>query len=72
VANLPLSYETPELEALFIQYGQIIKSNILKGRGIGFVHFSTHDEAEQARVALDKFTLSGHSLPLVVQYAQHK
>ena len=75
VAHLPNAYTTVELEALFRPFGNIITSRVLAdtttgdSRGVGFVRFDKHTEAETAISALNGQTLPHSSQPLLVKFA---
>lgn len=75
VAHLPKTFSQGELEALFRPYGTIITSKILLdggssvSRGVGFVRFDKHSEAEQAINTLNGTLLPGSTQPILVKFA---
>lgn len=75
VAYLPKTYTQTELETLFRPFGAIITSKILVdsstglSRGVGFVRYDKHSEAENAILTLNGKTLPGCTQPLLVKFA---
>lgn len=75
VAYLPKTFTQGELESLFRPYGTIITSKILvdnstgMSRGVGFVRYDKHSEAEQAMTTLNGTLLPGASQPILVKFA---
>ena len=75
VAYLPKTFTQGELEGLFRPYGTIITSKILidsatgLSRGVGFVRFDKHSEAETAMLALNGKLLPGSAQPILVKFA---
>ena len=75
VAYLPKNYTQTELEALFRPFGNIITSKILidtatgLSRGVGFVRFDKHTEADNAILALNGKLLPGCTQPILVKFA---
>lgn len=71
IAHLPKSYTQPDLEALFSPYGNIITSKILVdtttglSRGVGFVRYDKHTEAESAIISLNGKMI--HGVPGMIQ-----
>ena len=45
--------ETGQVEALFANYGDVEKVNIIEGKGFGFVEMSSRSEADRAKQALN-------------------
>jgi len=76
VRGLPLSCTAIELEQLFMPFGEVVQCRVLsnqntgESRGVGFVLFSTRDQAEAAVEALNNSTPHGFPGPLVVQFAE--
>ena len=74
VAHLPETCTQLELESLFKPYGNIITSKVLVdstsglSRGVGFVRFDKHQEAETAITALNGKMLPGCTQQLVVKF----
>eukprot|EP00742_Colponemidia_sp_Colp-10_P009925 GILJ01010863.1.p1 GENE.GILJ01010863.1~~GILJ01010863.1.p1 ORF type:complete len:421 (-),score=45.56 GILJ01010863.1:259-1380(-) len=75
ISGLPTTYTTRDLEQLFAQYGGIINSKLLtdpssgESKGVGFVRFNTHTEAQRAMEWLTGTLLPGASGPLNVKFA---
>jgi len=76
VSGLPHQLGDAELTALFVPFGAIVRTRVLSdpsthlSRGVGFVQFSSHDEAQQAINALNEKTPDGLSGPIGVKFAE--
>jgi len=76
VAQLPPEYTKEQLQALFAQFGTISECTILKdnqtglGRGVGFVHYTTREEAQLAIAKMNNYQLPGHMKPLRCKLAR--
>lgn len=76
IKYLPKNYFAKDLEDLFGEYGTVIQARVLMdnitglSRGIGFVLFSTRDEATKAKEVLDGKAPPGHSQALSVKFAE--
>ncbi|HOI44040.1 MAG TPA: RNA-binding protein [Candidatus Aminicenantes bacterium] len=59
-----LNYKTTEdnLKELFTQYGEVISTNILQGRGFGFVEMATAEAAQEARTKLNGTEFDGRKI----------
>jgi len=53
VGNLSQSVTNDELKALFANYGDVEKVNIIEGKGFGFVEMYSRSEADRAKQALN-------------------
>ncbi len=62
VGNLDYAATEEELRELFSAHGEIKEVNIINGRGFGFVEFSTPEEAEKAKEALDGQDFKGRTI----------
>lgn len=68
IGNIPYSMTEGELKTLFEEYGQVLKSSIIKDRdtgrskGFGFVEMSDADEAEQAIGSLNGKAFGGRTI----------
>ncbi|KAI6183807.1 ELAV-like protein 4 [Aphelenchoides bicaudatus] len=77
VSGLPRSMTQPELEKLFIPFGNIITSRILSdnvtglSKGVGFVRFDRKKEAEVAIEKLNGSTPAGFTEPMQVKFANN-
>ncbi len=75
IAYLPKTYAQADLEAMFRPFGTIITSKILidtetgLSRGVGFVRYDKHAEAQAAISALNGKVLHGCSQPILVKFA---
>ena len=75
IAYLPKSFTQEDLEELFRPCGNIITSKILLdkttglSRGVGFVRFDKHTEAENAILVLNGRHLPGSVQPIMVKFA---
>ena len=75
IAYLPKTYAQADLEAMFRPFGTIITSKILidtetgLSRGVGFVRYDKHAEAQAAISALNGKVLPGCSQPILVKFA---
>ncbi|KAK3087767.1 hypothetical protein FSP39_010387, partial [Pinctada imbricata] len=78
VQNIPLQYREEELQDQFQSYGNVIQTRVLvdqssgQSRSVGFVLFSTKEEAEQAMNALNGTTPPGGSKPYLIKFADNK
>ncbi|XP_059487258.1 ELAV-like protein 3 [Neocloeon triangulifer] len=76
VSNLPSWVETSDhLEQLFSPYGTIVSTRLLlnqnlKPRGVGFVRFNLHQEAEMAMKTLNRVILENCTAPLTIRFAK--
>ena len=62
VGNLKYSVTNEELEELFSSHGEVRVVNVIEGKGFGFVEFSSQEEAESAKEALNGSEFQGRSL----------
>ena len=75
IAYLPKTYTQADLEAMFRPFGTIITSKILidsdtgLSRGVGFVRYDKHAEAQAAISSLNGKVLPGCSQPILVKFA---
>uniref|UniRef100_A0A6P4ERF4 ELAV-like protein 1 n=1 Tax=Drosophila rhopaloa TaxID=1041015 RepID=A0A6P4ERF4_DRORH len=73
VAHLPSFMDEQRLNDLFSSYGRVLDVNVLRNkitkhsRGVAFVRFERHQDAEAARCALDQHRLSGSYRPIMVK-----
>jgi RNA recognition motif-containing protein len=76
VGNLPWSYASSDLEALFKQYGDVAAAEVImdretgRSRGFGFVQMANDADMEPAINALNGFNCGGR--PLVVNEARER
>ncbi|XP_051741337.1 ELAV-like protein 2 isoform X1 [Ctenopharyngodon idella] len=77
VSGLPKTMTQMELDQLFSPYGRIITSRILVDRitgvskGVGFIYFDLHTEAEEAIKGLNAQKPPGCTEPITVKFARH-
>lgn len=75
IAYLPKTLAQTDLDAMFRPFGTIITSKILidtetgLSRGVGFVRYDKHSEAQAAISALNGKVLPGCSQPILVKFA---
>lgn len=62
VGNLSYSVNSTQLQELFAGYGEVRESNVIEGRGFGFIEMATPEEAEKAKEALDGSEFNGRTL----------
>ena len=62
VGNLSYSATNEELEELCASHGEVKSVNIIQGKGFGFVEFSSPEEAEKAKEALNGVDFKGRTL----------
>ena len=62
VGNLSYSVTNQQLEELFTNYGEVINTNIIDGKGFGFVEMASADEAEKAKEGLNETEFEGRTL----------
>lgn len=62
VGNLKYSVTDEQLQKLFSEYGEVKGTNIIEGRGFGFVEMSSPEEAEKAKEGLNGADFDGRTL----------
>jgi RNA recognition motif-containing protein len=62
VGNLSYSVTDQELKELFAQYGEVKQSNVIEGKGFGFIEMVSSDDAEKARKELNGSEFKGRAL----------
>ena len=62
VGNLSYSVTKDQLESLFSTYGEVTNTNIIDGKGFGFVEMASSDEAEKAKEGLNGTELDGRTI----------
>ena len=68
VGNLPFDTTEADLRALFEEQGTVESANVItdretgRSRGFGFVEMDSDSSAEDARQALDGYSLDGRAL----------
>jgi cold-inducible RNA-binding protein len=76
VGNLPWSYSSSDLEALFKQYGEVAEAEVImdretgRSRGFGFVSMANDADMQPAIDALNGSNCNGR--PLVVNEARER
>ncbi|WP_145095577.1 RNA recognition motif domain-containing protein [Anatilimnocola aggregata] len=76
VGNLPWSYSSSDLEALFAEYGQVAAAEVVmdretgRSRGFGFVQMANDADCEPAIEGLNQQDCNGR--PLVVNEARER
>ena len=62
VGNLSYSVTSEQLEKLFAPHGKVQSANVIGNKGFGFVEFSSNDEAEKAKEALNETDFEGRTI----------
>ncbi len=62
VGNLSYSVTSEQLKELFAQYGEVKTSNVIEGKGFGFIEMSNAEQAEKAKTALNGSDFKGRAL----------
>ena len=62
VGNLSYSVTNDQLEELFTNYGEVINTNIIDGKGFGFVEMASSDEAKKAKEELNDTEFEGRTI----------
>ena len=66
VGNLNFNTTSDDLKTLFSSYGEIIKVNVIEGKGFGFVEMENQANAEEAKKELDGKDFKGRNLKVDV------
>lgn len=79
VKNVPASFTVDQLNQMFSKYGHIIQSRLLednpanpnnaRNKGVAFILFDLHEQAEKAMESLNGVTLPGAQAPLDIKFA---
>jgi len=62
VGNLSYSVTNDQLEELFTNYGEVVNTNVIDGKGFGFVEMASVDEAEKAKEGLNETEFEGRTI----------
>jgi RNA recognition motif-containing protein len=62
VGNLSYSVTNGQLKELFTNYGEVVDTNIIDGKGFGFIEMSSTDEAEKAKEGLNETEFEGRTI----------
>jgi len=62
VGNLSYSVTSDELTELFSNYGEVVETKVIEGKGFGFVEMSDSSEAEEAKNALNETEFKGRTM----------
>lgn len=62
VGNLNYSVTNEQLKELFSKYGEVVKADIIQGKGFGFVEMANTEIAEQAKQGLNDTEFEGRKL----------
>ena len=62
IGNLSYSVTNDQLEDLFTNYGEVINTNIIDGKGFGFVEMASSTEAEKAKEGLNDTEFEGRTI----------
>jgi RNA recognition motif-containing protein len=66
IGNLSYSVTNGQLEELFTNYGEVVDTRIIDGKGFGFVEMSSSDEAEKAKEGLNETEFEGRTIKVDV------
>ena len=62
VGNLSYSVTNDQLKELFTNYGEVINTNIIDGKGFGFVEMASSSEAGKAKEGLNETEYEGRTI----------
>lgn len=62
VGNLNYSVTEEQLKELFAKYGEVVKADIIQGKGFGFVEMANAEAAEKAKTELNNKDFEGRAL----------
>jgi len=62
VGNLDYSVSGEQLKELFSKYGEVVKADIIQGKGFGFVEMANPESAEKAKTGLNETEFEGRKL----------
>jgi len=62
VGNLSYSVTDDELTELFSNYGEVVDTKVIEGKGFAFVEMSSQSEAEEAKDALNETEFKGRTM----------
>jgi len=62
VGNLNYSVTNEQLKELFTKYGEVVKADIIQGKGFGFVEMANKESAEKAQTELNNTDFEGRAL----------
>ncbi len=62
VGNLSYSITNEQLKELFAKYGEVVKADIIQGKGFGFVEMANAELAEKAKLELNETEFQGRKL----------
>ena len=62
VGNLSYSVTNDQLEELFTNYGEVKNTNIIDGKGFGFVEMTSPEEATKAKEGLNDTEFEGRTI----------
>lgn len=62
VGNLNYSVTDEQLKELFAKFGEVVKVDIIQGKGFGFIEMATAEAAEKAKTELNETEFEGRKL----------
>jgi RNA recognition motif-containing protein len=62
VGNLSYSVTNEQLKDLFTNYGEVKNTNIIDGKGFGFIEMASSSEAEKAKEGLNETEFEGRTI----------
>ena len=57
VGNLNYSVTNEQLKELFAKYGEVVKADIIQGKGFGFVEMANPEAAEKAKHRTERYRI---------------
>ncbi len=62
VGNLSYTVTNEQLKELFAKYGEVVKADVIQGKGFGFVEMANSETAEKAKQGLNDTEFEGRAL----------
>lgn len=62
VGNLTYSVTSEQLKELFAKYGEVVKADVIQGKGFGFVEMANPEAAEKAKQGLNDTEFEGRAM----------
>lgn len=72
VGNINYSATATDLEVIFARYGDVEEVKVIQGKGFGFITMATDEEAREAKMSLDGYSLKGRSIRVNVAHSSGK
>lgn len=62
VGNLSYSVTSEQLKELFAKHGEVVKAEVIQGKGFGFVEMANPEAAEKAKLGLNDTEFEGRAM----------